>query len=74
MLLKDLIAEWYKNVISKKTINTRYNNMSRMNSHILPELGDYPLDKLTPLIIQRFYNDLGEKGLGLQVKRKLWRH
>ena len=71
MKLKDFMRKWYKDVASKKGINTAYNSKSRMEHHIIPDIGNYPLTKLTPLLIQDFYNGLNEKGLAASSKKKI---
>lgn len=71
MKLKDFMNKWYKDVASKKSINTAYNSKSRMDHHIIPDIGQYPLNKLTPLLIQDFYNGLDDKGLAASSKKKI---
>ena len=71
MKLKDFMEKWYKDIGSKKSINTAYNSKSRMDHHIIPDIGHYPLNKLTPLVIQDFYNGLDEKGLAASSKKKI---
>ena len=60
ILLKDyMMNKWFNeykvNIIS---MNTRNDYLSRMNTHILPMIGDYKLNALTTSIIQDFYNKL----------------
>ncbi|MBO1264445.1 site-specific integrase [Proteiniclasticum sp. SCR006] len=71
MLLRDFMHKWYEDIGSKKSINTSYNTKSRMNHHIIPELGHVPLYKLTPSVVQDFYNKLTEKGLKPSTKKKI---
>lgn len=71
MKLKDFMEKWYKDIGSKKSLNTSYNSLSRMNHHIIPALGEVPLNKLTPLVIQDFYNDLADKNLAPSTKKKI---
>lgn len=71
MKLKDFMEKWYKDIGSKKSINTAYNSKSRMDHHIIPDIGHYSLNKLTPLVIQDFYNGLDEKGLAASSKKKI---
>ena len=59
MLFKDYIMKWFNEYkIFQITINTRNDYLSRMNTHIIPMLGDYKLSELTTPIIQDFYNKL----------------
>lgn len=59
MLFKDYITKWFNEYkIYQITINTRNDYLSRMNTHIIPMLGDYKLSELTTPIIQDFYNKL----------------
>lgn len=71
MLLKDFMKKWHDEVCSKKGINTSYNNLSRMNAHIIPKIGHVPLDKLTVSVVQDFYLKLGEEGLAVSSKKKI---
>ncbi len=71
MKLKDFMLKWYKDVGSKKGINTAYNSKSRMKHHIIPDLGNIPLNKLSPLLIQDFYNNLSDKDLAASSKKKI---
>ena len=41
--------------------NTKDYYLNYINNHIIPELGDIKLDKLTTIQIQKFYNDLQKK-------------
>lgn len=58
-LLKDFIMEWF-NDVKKDTlsINARGNNLSRINHHIIPAIGDVKLKDLKTYTIQKFYNDM----------------
>lgn len=71
ILLKDFMLKWHKEVCSKKGINTSYNNLSRMNAHIIPKIGHVPLNKLTVSVVQDFYIKLGEEGLAVSSKKKI---
>ena len=42
--------------------NTKDYYLNYINNHIIPELGDIKLDKLTTIQIQKFYNDLQKNG------------
>ncbi|MGL5440778.1 MAG: tyrosine-type recombinase/integrase [Filifactoraceae bacterium] len=60
MLLKDFINDWYDNHISKTdlSVNTLTGYRARINSHIIPYLGNMSLDKIKTIDIQRFYYTL----------------
>lgn len=60
ILFKDYLtekwfAEYKTHIIS---MNTRNDYISRMNTHIIPMLGNYKLTELTTSIMQEFYNKL----------------
>ena len=42
--------------------NTKDYYLNYINNHIIPQLGDIKLDKLTTIQIQKFYNDLQKSG------------
>ena len=41
---------------------TKHYYLNYIDNHIVPELGDTPLEKLTTIQIQKFYNDLQKSG------------
>ena len=51
---------YYIKPSSKKKTHTRYEEI--VEQHINPTLGDYELDELTPIIIQKFITELLESG------------
>lgn len=63
MLYKEWIDDWLeyyvKPTVKDKTYN-RYLEVSRQ--HLVPKLGDYNLDELTPIIIQKFITELMQTG------------
>lgn len=62
VLLKDFLADWYTNHVSKTlAINTKNNYRSRIDTHILPYLGNMQLNKIKATDIQKFYYYLMEK-------------
>ena len=64
----DWMDFWYQNFSKPKIRQTTmecYEN--RIYNHIIPEIGSIPLDKLTTIQIQRFYNNLQKTG---RVQRK----
>lgn len=59
ILFKDYINKWFDEYKSKNiSINTKTNYRSRIDTHIIPKLGSYRLDKITNVIVQNFYNSL----------------
>lgn len=64
ILLKDFIQKWfYEYKIHTLAINTAYNYRVRINTHIIPKLGGYKLNKITTMVVQDFYNGLINDGL-----------
>ena len=43
--------------------------LNYIDNHIIPELGNTPLEKLTTIQIQKFYNDLQKSG---RIQRYIW--
>lgn len=63
ILLKDFMKSWYDDhKIETLSINTRTNYESRMNTHIIPQLGNIELGKLNAATVQQFYNNLIKTG------------
>lgn len=63
ILLKDFIMSWYNDYkIKTLSLNTRSNYESRINTHIIPQLGNIEIGKLNTATVQQFYNDLIKKG------------
>lgn len=63
MKYKEWLCEWLEHYIrpsSKARTYTRY--VEIVNQHINGELGDYEMDGITPIIIQRFVTQLSESG------------
>ena len=57
--LKDFILDWfYNHKVLSIGINTRNNYLSRIETYIVPLLGNYKLTELDTLTIQNFYNHL----------------
>ncbi len=52
---------WYNEYLLDIKRSTTANYRSIIDNHIIPDLGDYPLSKLKPPVIQRFYNQLREE-------------
>ncbi|MCI9085639.1 MAG: site-specific integrase [Clostridia bacterium] len=65
--VSDWIEFWldtYKKPSIKPTTYDMYRG--NLERYIKPQLGHYKLDKLNPIIIQKFINDISEKGLNTQ--------
>ena len=61
--VKSWVQMWYA-VYAEPRLreNTKDYYLNYINNHIIPELGDIKLDKLTTIQIQKFYNDLQKNG------------
>lgn len=58
-LFKDFILKWFNEYKSLTiSINTRNDYTSRINTHIIPMLGEYKLKDINTSIMQDFYNKL----------------
>lgn len=59
-LLKDFITDWYENHISKTNLalNTIANYKARIDTHIIPYLGNMQLSKIQVINVQNFYYDM----------------
>ena len=63
LLLKDWLVQWLQNyaVISIRP-STYINYEGYVYNHISPELGDFPVQNITPVMVQNFYNQKFESG------------
>jgi len=72
VLFKDFINKWFNeykvNTISTNTIT---NYRSRIDTHIIPQLGHYRLNKITNMIVQDFYNRLINEGSKASSAKKI---
>ena len=61
--VKSWVQMWYE-VYAEPRLreNTKDYYLNYINNHIIPQLGDIKLDKLTTIQIQKFYNDLQKNG------------
>ena len=61
--VKSWMQMWYE-VYAEPRLreNTKDYYLNYINNHIIPELGDIKLDKLTTIQIQKFYNNLQKNG------------
>jgi integrase len=72
ILFKDFINDWFNDYkVKTLSITTRDNYISRINTHIIPALGDIRLNKITNMIIQKFYNNLIHEGLKPSSAKKI---
>ncbi|NFA43695.1 site-specific integrase [Clostridium botulinum] len=72
ILFKDYVNKWFNDYKSKHIgINTRTNYKSRIDTHIIPKLGSYKLNKITNAIVQDFYNSLIGEGLKPSSVKKI---
>lgn len=60
ILLKDFITDWYENHISKTNLalNTIVNYKARIDTHIIPYLGNMKLSMIQVVNVQNFYYDM----------------
>lgn len=73
ILFKDFILQWFNDYkVNTLGINTKNNYLSRINYHIIPDLGNYKLTEITNIIVQNFYNSLiNEKKLSASSAKKI---
>ena len=63
MRYKEWISEWYRNYVEPTTkTKTCICYTSIIQRQIMPKLGDYDLDEITPLILQKFITELLKTG------------
>lgn len=63
MKYKEWLQEWLKNYVkisAKQRTVSRYTEIS--NDHLIPSLGDYELQSLSPIILQKYISELLECG------------
>lgn len=63
MKYKEWLQEWLKNYVkisAKKRTVSRYTEIS--NDHLIPSLGEYELQSLSPMILQKYISELLECG------------
>ena len=64
MKYKDWLSEWLEYYVKPRVkFRTQAIYTQQINKHIIPHLGEYELDELTAIILQRFIVDLMEIGL-----------
>jgi len=63
MLYKDWLADWLTNYVKPSAKDKTYGRYSDIiNHHLLPNLGEYKLNDLTPIVVQRFITELTQNG------------
>ncbi len=63
LLLKDWLIQWLQNYASVSIRPSTYISYEGyVHNHIIPILGDIPIQQITPAIIQNFYNQKFENG------------
>lgn len=71
MKYKDWLFEWLENYVKPTSKSRTYERYSeQVKNHIIPMLGDYELDELTALILQKTITYLTESG-NLKTKKGL---
>ena len=63
MLYKTWLSDWLTNYVmpsAKDKTYTRYADI--VNHHLIPKLGDYEIEALTPIIVQRYITELIQNG------------
>ena len=57
ILLKDWIKEWLSSIIEDTVKNSTANWYEDMTNHIIPTLGQYPIDSITPILLQKEFQN-----------------
>lgn len=70
-LYSDFLNEWLENKRNSIKKQTYENYILLSNIHIIPSLGSLTVSQLTPMVIQRFINDLLNKGLSASYVKKI---
>lgn len=63
MKYKDWLKEWldiYIESTSKERTFSRYSEIVRQ--HLIPKLGEYEMEEITPIVLQRFITELSQTG------------
>ncbi len=63
MIFKEWLIEWFENYVkpsAKDKTQIRYSEI--IHQHIIPDLGEYEMDALTPLILQKYVTELTRSG------------
>lgn len=63
MLYRDWLVEWLINYVKPSTKDKTYSRYADVvYQHLIPNVGDYDLRELTPLIVQRYITELLQNG------------
>ncbi len=63
MKYKEWLSDWLENYVRSSVKSRTFNRYSEIvQRHIVPELGDYELEELDPLAVQRYITKLAECG------------
>ena len=63
MIYKDWLVDWLTNYVRPSTKEKTYSRYADVvYQHLIPKLGDYELQELTPLIVQRYITELLQNG------------
>lgn len=62
MKYKDWLNEWLENYVKPSSKIRTYERYQGIASHIIPKLGEYKLNELTPILLQKFTTELLESG------------
>lgn len=63
MLYKEWLGEWLEHYVEPSVKPKTYQRYAEIvHNHLNPKLGDYDVDELTPLIVQRYITELTQSG------------
>lgn len=63
MKYKNWLMEWLENIVKPTAKMRTYGRYSELiNGHIVPKIGEYEMNDLTPLILQKFVTELLQSG------------
>lgn len=67
---KDFVEKWKKDYAEDHySASTMYSYTNHLNAIIIPNLGNYKMTKITPLVLQTFYNELAKDGSRVDGKK-----
>ncbi|MCI2253435.1 site-specific integrase [Domibacillus sp. PGB-M46] len=69
---QEYLADWFQTKRKQIGTQTAKSYESYIRYHIVPSLGEYPLSKLTTIIVQKFINSLIDKGLSSATVKKIY--
>lgn len=72
MPLQALYEEYIKAKSHEVRESTLEKYKERLGDHVLPYLGDVNIDKFTSPILQKWKNEIEEKGLSLKMKQNIY--